>query len=86
MQTPEISATARPAPSFDWTLWDEDSINSDPEVIRRLPLRLQAAERLRERLSGVLWYAKRAEAARLAGDEMAYWLSLQGSEGRIDEA
>jgi hypothetical protein len=40
---------------------------------------LQAAERLRETHSSVPFYAKKAEAARAAGDEMAYWLSLQGS-------
>lgn len=42
--------------------------------------RLQAAKRLRERLSCVPFYAKRAEKARLAGDEMAYWLELQSSQ------
>lgn len=42
--------------------------------------RKQAAERLREALCSVPWYAKKAEKARLAGNEMAYWLDLQGSE------
>ncbi len=45
--------------------------------------RLQRAERLREALCGVPFYAKRAEKARLAGDEMAYWLDLQGSEATL---
>jgi hypothetical protein len=36
-----------------------------------------AAQRLREHLCCVPFYAKRAEKARLAGDEMAYWRSLQ---------
>ena len=42
--------------------------------------RLQAAEVLRERLSSVPFYAKGAERARQAGDEMAYWLRLQSSQ------
>lgn len=42
--------------------------------------RMQAAERLRERLSGVPFYAKGAAAAKARGDEMAYWLVLQGSQ------
>lgn len=42
--------------------------------------RKQASERLREALCCVPFYANRAEQARLAGDEMAYWLGLQGSE------
>lgn len=41
---------------------------------------LQRTERLREALCGVPFYAKRAEKARLAGDEMAYWLDWQGSQ------
>jgi hypothetical protein len=49
---------------------------------RRLA-RWRAAERLREALSCVPFYAKRAEKARLAGDEMAYWLDLQGSEATL---
>ena len=44
---------------------------------------LQRAERLREALCGVPFYAKRAEKARLAGDEMAYWLDLQGSQATL---
>jgi hypothetical protein len=45
---------------------------------------LQAAEHLREDLSCVPFYAKRAaeEKAR-SGDEMAYWLDLQGSEATL---
>lgn len=35
-----------------------------------------AAEQARARLCGVPFYAKRAEQARLAGDEMAYWRDL----------
>ena len=42
--------------------------------------RLQAAEQLRERLSGVPFYAARAARARAAGDEMVYWLSLQSTQ------
>lgn len=45
--------------------------------------RLQAAERLREALCSVPFYAKRAERARQAGDEMAYWLGLQASEATL---
>lgn len=41
---------------------------------------MQAAHRLREGLGSVPFYAKRAEKARLEGDEMAYWLGLQASE------
>lgn len=43
----------------------------------------RAAERLREQLSCVPFYAKRAEKARQAGDEMAYWRDLQGSEATL---
>lgn len=39
-----------------------------------------AAERLRAHLSSVPFFAKKAEKARLAGNEMAYWLDLQGSQ------
>lgn len=42
--------------------------------------RLQAAERLRERLGSVPFYAKRAARAAAEGDEMAYWLSLQATQ------
>lgn len=42
--------------------------------------RLLAAERLREQLSGVPFYAKKAATAKASGDEMAYWLTLQGSQ------
>lgn len=42
--------------------------------------RLEAARRLRAALSSTPFYADRAERARLAGNEMAYWLDLQGSQ------
>lgn len=42
--------------------------------------RLQAAERLRERLSGVPFYAKGAAKARERGEEHLFWLNLQGSQ------
>lgn len=41
---------------------------------------MQAAYRLRAALGSVPFYAKRAEQARLEGDEMAYWLGLQASQ------
>lgn len=43
----------------------------------------QAAIRLREALCSVPFYARRAERARLAGDEMAYWRGLQASEATL---
>ena len=65
-------------------LWDEESINSDPEVLARLPMRLEAAKRLRAALSGVPFYARRAAQAKAEhGDEMVYWLDLQGSEATL---
>jgi|JI9StandDraft_1071089.scaffolds.fasta_scaffold227156_2 hypothetical protein len=57
---------------------------------RRRPLitqaqALRAAERLRQTHGHIPFYAKKAEAARLRGDEMAYWLSLQSSlAGAVD--
>ena len=42
--------------------------------------RVQAAERLRERLSGVPLYAKGAAKARERGEEHLFWLNLQSSE------
>lgn len=83
MQPPEPSAAPSPESLSAERLWDEDSINSDPTVLARLPHRLRAAERLRERLSGVPFYAKGAAAAKAAGNEMGYWLNLQGSQGAI---
>jgi hypothetical protein len=44
---------------------------------------LEAAGRLCEPLCSVPFYAKKAEKARLAGDEMAYWLGLQASEATL---
>ena len=42
--------------------------------------RLRAAEHLREDLSCVPWYAnKAAEVKAETGDEMIYWICLQGS-------
>lgn len=51
-----------------------------PRPVVPMAERLQAAERLRERLSSVPFYAKKAALANQQGDEMAYWLSLQGSQ------
>lgn len=46
-----------------------------------LPERMQAAERLRERLCTVPFYANRAaKVAAQTGDEMDYWLELQASQ------
>lgn len=79
-------STATPEPEIlsDWRLWDEDSINSDPKVLERLPMRLQAAERLRAALCGVPFYAKRAAQTKAeTGDEMDYWLDLKSSEATL---
>lgn len=54
--------------------------NRKPWPIIPMHERLQAAERLRERLGSVPFYAKKAAAAEQEGDEIAYWLSLQGSQ------
>jgi len=45
--------------------------------------RLGAAERLRAAWCSVPFHAKKAAAAKAAGDEMAYWLDLQGSEATL---
>jgi hypothetical protein len=59
-------------------------LDETPEQRReRRLLQWQAAERLRESLCSVPFYAKRAEAARLKGNEMAYWIDLQGSEATL---
>lgn len=43
--------------------------------------RLQAAEQLRERLSGMPFHAKKAARWKAeTGNEMDYWLLLQGSQ------
>lgn len=83
MQQLVSSSTHSQASQSADLLWDEESINSDPEVLALLPKQRQAAERLREALCSVPFYAKRAEQARLAGDEMAYWIDLQGSEATL---
>lgn len=42
---------------------------------------MQAAKQLRERLCSVPFHAKRAEQAKAeTGDEMTYWLDVQGSQ------
>lgn len=63
--------------------WDDDSELFTPEGVAMLQQHQQAALRLREALSSVPFYAKKTEKARLAGDEMAYWLDLQGSEATL---
>ena len=56
---------------------------SADEKAQHLALRLQAAERLRERLSCVPFYAKRAQRHKEeTGSETEYWLGLLG---RVDE-
>jgi hypothetical protein len=46
---------------------------------------LRAAEHLKQTHGHIPFYAKKAEAARLRGDEMEYWLSLQCSlAGAVD--
>ena len=76
-QQPESSETER-AQRFKLleALAKEAGWTDTPE----LPERLQAAELLRERLSGVPSYAKAAAKSRERGDEMGYWLVLQGSQ------
>jgi hypothetical protein len=65
---------------YDWL--DPKHLET-PESKANYARRLQAAERLRAALSSVPFYAKAAEKARLQGDEMAYWLCLQGSEATL---
>lgn len=65
---------------YDWL--DPKHLET-PESKASYARALQAAERLRAALCSVPFYAKKAEAARLQGDETAYWLSLQGSEATL---
>ena len=47
--------------------------------------RLQAAQHLREDLCSVPWYAKQAaKVQEQTGDEMVYWILLQGSEATLN--
>lgn len=92
-QTPStMRAMTTPSPALlrAWELAEQRTLERFPEVAaRRLrPVvtheeRLQAAQRLRETHSGIPFYAKRAQETRLAGDEMAYWLSLQSTEATL---
>jgi hypothetical protein len=52
-----------------------------PRPLVSVEERAQAARQLRDRLSCVPFYAKRAAAEKeRSGDEMVYWLELQGSQ------
>lgn len=69
---PSVIPRVRPSREPTWTVTPRPRI-SETEA-------LQAAERLREELSRVPFYAKKAAKAAAQGDEMAYWLALQGSQ------
>ena len=74
----EPSATQKLAAPSAWKLWDEESINEDekqPQVMALRERQKQAALRLRERLSGVPFYARAAKLwEEQTGDPMAYWM------------
>lgn len=72
--TPALSETPEESrfPALESPRWQRPRVSETEH--------LQAAQRLREGLSCVPFYAKRAEKARLEGDEMAYWLGLQASQ------
>lgn len=63
--------------------WLDPAHLKTPEAKAHYAWRLQAARRLREALCSVPFYAKGAQDAKERGDEMAYWLSLQGSEATL---
>lgn len=70
-------------PLRDW-LCESESERSDPRVQAAHLWARQAAERLREALCGVPFYAKRAAQTKAeTGDEMDYWLGLQSSEATL---
>ena len=47
--------------------------------------RVRAAQHLREDLCSVPWYAKKAAQVKAeTGDEMIYWICLQGSEVNLN--
>ena len=73
------SETPTPAaPSTDWD-WLEEW-RTPEQIAASDKLRLQGAERLREHLYGVPFYAKRAQACKdRTGSETEYWLDLLGS-------
>lgn len=83
MSQQDGSETPTPASSLSGWLYEKESERSDPRVQEAHRWAMQAAIRLREALSGVPFYAKRAEQARLEGNEMDYWLGLQGSEATL---
>lgn len=57
---------------------EEDWLNlvETPESLALSAKLRQGAVRLREELCGVPFYAKKAQQAKEAGDEMDYWVSL----------
>jgi hypothetical protein len=84
MSSPVSFATPTPADPLDDWLCETESERCDPRVQEAHRLARQAAERLREALCCVPFYAKgAAQAQALHGDEMVYWLDLQASEATL---
>lgn len=84
MSQQEVPSTQIQEKSSDFSFWGQGWIDCDPEEPARHAQRLQAARRLREALCGVPFYANHAKRqVELTGDEMDYWLALQGSEPNV---
>ena len=71
------------SPSANW-LVPSESEHSDPYLAELEAWHERAAVRLKEALSSVPFYAKRAAKAAAAGDEMDYWRDLQMSEATLE--
>ena len=75
--------TQTPEPSLIERLLRTSPLTPEEKATPHYQWRLQAAERLREALCSVPFYAKKAQRAKEEGDEMAYWLGLQASEATL---
>lgn len=79
-----VSSSMQPQESFLTGLKSiTEPLSAAEKAMPHFQARLLAAERLRAAWCSVPFHAKKAERARLAGDEMAYWLDLQGSEATL---
>ena len=77
--TSEAASSSTPIPEDEFSRYLSLDPSDDPGWQEWLAEQMLGAERLRERLSGTPFYAKRAAQAAARGNEMDYWLDLLGS-------
>lgn len=83
MKTPTSALTWPLETDDDFSLMLSLDPSDDPGYAEWQAKRLQAAERLRAALCSVPFHAKKAEQARMDGDEMTYWCLLKDSEATL---